>query len=75
MEINVVTVKQLKYRIERTEEALRKEHIKNVEISSRVPWGAGMRRVKVGPCCRRENELQSRLNDYRRQLREIEIEV
>jgi hypothetical protein len=52
-----VTVRQMESRIRRTEAALRKEHIRNVEIMSRVGWGAGMRRVNTGPSGRREREL------------------
>jgi hypothetical protein len=66
-----VTAKQLEARIKRTEEALEREHIKNVEITSRVGWGAGMRRVKLGPSGRRERELESRLEDYRKRLKEL----
>ena len=67
-----MTVKQLKYRIERTTEALAREHIKNVKIFSRVGWGTGMRRVKIGPSYRRERELESRLDNYKHQLKELE---
>ena len=43
-----VTAKQLQARIRQTEEALYREHVKNVEMFSLVGWGAGMRRVKAG---------------------------
>lgn len=67
-----MTVKQLKHRISRTAEALEREHRKNVEVSSRVGWGAGMRRVHIGPSFSRENELEGRLRDYKKQLAELE---
>ena len=70
-----MTVKLLKSRIKRIKEALEREHIRNVEISSRVGWGAGMRRVKIGPSGARERELESRLNEYKRQLKEFEGET
>ena len=66
-----VIAKQLEARIKRTEEALEREHIKNVEMTSRVGLGAGMRRVKLAPSGRRERELESRLEDYRKRLKEL----
>lgn len=69
-----MTKKQLLSRIQRTEEALKKEHINNVEKMSRVGWGSGFRKQYVGPCCRRENELENRLAEYKRQLAEMETQ-
>ena len=68
----MATAKQLKHRIKQTSEAIEREHIKNVGISSRVGWGAGMRRVKIGPSGRRENELRARLEEYKEQLAKLE---
>lgn len=70
-----MTKKQLKYRIKQTTEALEREHLKNVEISARVGWGAGMRRVRIGPSRSRENELTSRLDDYMKLLAELESDL
>jgi len=67
-----MTIKQLKNYIKRIEAALEREHIKNVAICARVGWGAGMRRVKIGPSGGRERELANRLEDYRAQLSKME---
>jgi len=68
----MATAKQLKHRIKQTGEALEREHIRNVEKTSRVGWGAGMRRVKIGPSHSREFELEARLRGYIEQLAELE---
>ena len=67
-----MTIKQLKHRIKQTGAALEREHIRNVEKSSRVGWGTGMRRVKIGPSGRREFELEARLECYKEQLAKLE---
>lgn len=67
-----MTVKQLKYRISRTEEALAREKQKNNEKTARVGWGSGFRKQYTGPCCSREMELEERLRGYRAQLMELE---
>lgn len=53
--------KSLLRKIDRLRESLRRETERTREIWARVPWGAGMRRVSVGPSCRRENELREKL--------------
>ena len=71
----MTTLKQLKSRRERTANALQKEHIKNVEKFSRVPWGAGMRRVKIGPSCVRENTLRYKLDQIDAEINKLLVEV
>ena len=67
-----MTVQQLKRRIAQIEATLERERRKNIEITARVGWGAGMRRVRIGPSFRRENELEGRLNHYIQQLKDSE---
>jgi len=67
-----MTIKQLKHRIKQAGEALEREHIRNVEKTSRVGWGAGMRRVKIGLSRSREFELEARLGRYKEQLAKLE---
>ena len=67
-----MTIIQLKHRIKKTSEALEREHKRNVEKCSRVGWGSGMRRVKIGPNHRREFELETRLRGYKEQLTKLE---
>ena len=66
-----MTEKQLRRRIDVTKEALFKEKQRNAEKMSRVGWGSGFRRQYVGPCCRREHELESRLRGYEKELAEL----
>lgn len=66
-----MTEKQLRRRIGVTKEALLREKQKNNEKMSRVGWDSGMRKQYVGPCCRRENELESRLHGYEQALAEL----
>lgn len=66
-----MTEKQLRHRIGATKEALAKEKRRNAEKMSRVGWGSGFRRQYVGPCCRREHELEDRLRRYERELAEL----
>ena len=66
-----MTEKQLRYRIRATEDALFKEKLRNNEKSSRVGWGSGFRKMYVGPCCTRENEMESRLRRYKEELAEL----
>ena len=66
-----MTEKQLQYRIKRTEEALSKERSKNLEKTSHIGWGSGFRKQYVGPCCRRENELEIRLKKYQEDLQQL----
>ena len=69
-----MTEKQLRYRIRCTEKALSKEHIKNVEKMANVGWGSGFRKQYVGPCCRRENELECHLKECREALHDLVIQ-
>ena len=66
-----MTVKQLIHRIKKTEEALQRERAKNNGIISRAGWGAGMRRVRIGPSFGRENRLEERIERYKKQLKEL----
>ena len=67
-----MTEKQLKHLITQTEAALEREHRRNIKITSRAGWGSGMRRVRIGPSFRRENELEERLGGYIKQLKKLE---
>jgi hypothetical protein len=67
-----MTVKQLKSRIKRTEKSLEREREKNCGIISRTGWGAGMRKVRIGPSFSRETELAVRLKKYKEQLKKLE---
>jgi dTDP-glucose pyrophosphorylase len=67
-----MTVKQLNNRINKTSAALARERRKNIEITARADWGSGMRKVCPGPSDRRENELTERLENYIKQLKEME---
>ena len=67
-----MTIKQLKSRIKRTEEALNKEYRRNIEKVACVGWGSGMRKVRIGPSFRRESELEERLSSYKEQLKKME---
>lgn len=64
-------VKKLNSRINKTSAALERERNKNIEITARVGWGSGMRKVHIGPSFRRENELEERLKNYIEQLKEL----
>lgn len=65
-----MTVKQLKNRIRKTEEALEREHVKNIEKFSRVKWCSGMREVHTDSRFRREFKLERRLIEYKERLKE-----
>ena len=67
-----MTVKQLKHKINKTSAALERERRKNTEITANTGWGSGMRKVRIGPSYRRENELAARLRDYTKQLKDLE---
>ena len=67
-----MTSKQLNHRIKQISASLERERQKNHDIISRVGWGSGMRRVRIGPGFRRENELEAKLRDYKEQLIKLE---
>ena len=67
-----MTVNQLKHRINKTSAALERERRKNSEIVANVGWGSGMRKVRIGPNFRRENELAEKLKNYMEQLKDLE---
>jgi len=67
-----MTIKQLKSRIKQISASLERERRKNIEIIDRVGWGSGMRKVRIGPSYRRENELENKLNEYKNILEKME---
>ena len=65
-------IETIKRRIERCEDALRKEEQRQLDVLSRQGFGYGMRHCKIGVSDRREKELKVRLEKLKLELKELE---
>lgn len=63
----------LRRRIERCEDALRKEQERQHSVLNSQGWGYGMTHTRIGVSDRRENELKSRLAKLRTELASLTI--
>lgn len=68
----MATIEQLKKRIDRCDESLRKEQERQHSVLERQGLGYGMRHSKIGVSNRRERELKARLEKLKTELRALE---
>ena len=62
----------LRARLARLEESLRNEKMRLHRQIDNTGWGTGMRCTKCTPSFRREDELQSKIEAVKGQIRELE---
>lgn len=66
------SITTLRRRLERLEESLRNEKMRLHRRIDNTGWGTGMRCTKCTPSFRRENELKSKIEAVKAQIRELE---
>lgn len=69
--MRTISKQALERRLERLEASLDKERQRLTRVSNNIPWGAGMRRTKVTPSFRREDEIRDKIEEVKNQLAQL----
>lgn len=56
---------------EKIEDQIFNERLRLNKVVENIPWGAGMRRVKVNPSCSKLDRLREKLNIVNEQINKI----